>query len=135
MKKGSQTLCDCGHVATSNGFSTGYGIDKDGHKICFSCCGEHDREHLLSMKVGDRWALYLCEEDNGKLPKRYYVSNWPGSLKIRCGTPRVGRHNIAGTRNDVWFIVGSGDERSFFHGTQYGHNSQICHIQKVKPWI
>ena len=45
--KGKETLCDCGHIAVSNGFSTGYGTDKAGKRHCFACCGENDKKELL----------------------------------------------------------------------------------------
>lgn len=109
---------------------TGYAKTPDGLKICYACCGRNDKANLLQMKVGDRTALYLISEPSEKWPYRqFYVTNWPSSLKIPVGAPNdYSRHNIAGKRYDVWFLL----EGAFFHGVQYGVNTQICHIQRTK---
>ena len=118
----SKVVCaDCGKECIPDGCTTGYGIDKDDRKICFACCGENDRKRL---ETDDRIDLYLTKNDAGE----YTVSNWPGTLKIRCGTPRKGRHNIARTRYDVWFKAGGHE----WHGVQYGENTQIVRCQKLK---
>jgi hypothetical protein len=68
-----------------------------------------------------RAVLYLCE--SGRL------TNWPGSLQFRAHAMKEGRHNIAGTRIDVWFI---GPDGARWHGTQYGEWTQLCHCRRVK---
>lgn len=143
---------DCGEVKplhTSGG--TGYGITTRGKrqvKICYECCGKRDRKY---METSDRIMLYLSKIDHGggycALDRKdehirrtsyakyletnshhWEVSNWPGTLKFRC-QEKKGRHNIAGTRHDVWFTDHQGNE---WWGVQYGEWTQICHCRKLK---
>jgi hypothetical protein len=127
-----KVIChDCGKVIEPpDNFSTGYGIDQDGHKVCFNCCGKRDRKELFDAKPGDKFVFYLIEKKNETTGQtEYYVTNWPASLKIKLhATPRKGRHNIAGRRLDVWFIQNGKN----FHGTQYGENSQLLYTKCVK---
>jgi hypothetical protein len=98
---------------------TGYATDNNGNKICYACCGENDLKALQQSKPGERFVHYLSSG---------MVTNWPGTLKIKPDHSRQSRHNIAGTRLDVWFTVNS----QRFHGVQYGSNSQILRITRVK---
>lgn len=97
---------------------TGYGMDKDGKIVCYDCCGHQDRLDLKNL-------------DKGKKVLHYYdgknVTNWPGTMKIKPFATRNGKHNIAGTRTDVWFVF----EGNNYHGVNYGNNSQILHIKKT----
>ncbi len=114
---------DCGqekiHV---DSFTTGYGIDKQGRKVCYSCCGKRDS---TDMSATGRAVLYLTEEG----PEGAVVSNWPGTLKFRVRYKRIGSHNVAGRRVDVWFTDSDGRE---WHGINYGHNSQLCHCRRLR---
>ena len=114
---------DCGqekiHV---DSFTTGYGIDKQGRKVCYSCCGKRDS---TDMSATGRAVLYLTEEG----PEGAVVSNWPGTLKFRVRHKRVGSHNLARRRVDVWFADSDGRE---WHGINYGHNSQLCHCRRLR---
>ena len=114
---------DCGqekiHV---DSLTTGYGIDKQGRKVCYSCCGKRDS---ADMSATGRAVLYLTEEG----PEGAVVSNWPGTLKFRVRYKRVGSHNLAGRRVDVWFTDSDGRE---WHGINYGHNSQLCHCRRLR---
>jgi len=125
----------CGKECLSDGFGTGYGIDsKTNQKICYDCCGKQDYKFLDEMKVGDKALFYLrvnkrsfdffgkqCTEES------YEVINWPGTMRISANG-KIGKHNIAGIRRDVWFYR-NGKE---FHGIQYGNYSEICHIRRNK---
>jgi len=112
---------DCGlekvHI---DSHTTGYGIDKQGCLVCYSCCGKRD---WADMSATGRAVLYLTEEGAGGM----VVSNWPGTLKFRVHHMRTGSHNLAGQRVDVWFIDLDGRE---WHGVNYGHNSQLCHCRR-----
>lgn len=119
MKQGDKTVCDCGHTAISNGFSTGYGTF-NGHTYCFECCGKHDKQRMIE---DGRMVLYLSLKDG-----KWTVSNWPGTLVFPCRV-RKGSHNIAGSRYDVWF---SGPDNTYWHGVQYGENTQLCHCKRNK---
>lgn len=99
--------------------STGYGTNKEGEKICFKCCGINDSKELKELKNGEKMCLYLS---NGM------VINWPSTLQIKPYYTKNGRHNIAGTRQDVYFT----HEGERFHGVQYGNMSDILHVKKIK---
>ena len=119
---------DCGkekiHV-NPNGFGgTGYGIIREGgieKKVCYDCCGKRESE---SMRDTGRAVLYLTERADGAV-----VTNWPGVLKFRVRHKRVGSHNLAGRRVDVWFTDSDGRQ---WHGVNYGHNSQTCHCRRLR---
>ena len=128
------TMCKKHFVHTDN-LTTGYGVDKDGNKVCFSCCGYEDKaEMILTGKA----VLYLTKTDEDvplssmglqPLKKRYYVTNWPGTYKTHCTYHKKGRHNMAGSRYDVWF---TGPDGLPWWGVQYGENTQICHCKRIK---
>ena len=103
---------------TEGSFTSGYGLDKDNNKICYSCCALDDIEY---MKNNKKTYLYLNTTDKT-------LSNWPGSLKIKLNHIRIGRHNIAGKRYDTWFKFAGKN----WHGVTYGDNTQICHCSVVK---
>jgi hypothetical protein len=124
---------------------TGYGIDKDDNKVCYACCGKQDHEH---MEKGLPICLYLSgdirpgQEDRtvGQtqlwnpgmqrtewVPK-WILSNWPGSLEIPIYMVKVGRHNIARVRYDIWFRFAGHN----WHGVMYGNDTQICHCKTIK---
>ena len=104
--------------------TTGYGTDKRGRKVCFACCAIADREY---MRKNGKIDLYLVHAKNPISQQTWEVTNWPGTLRFPCASPRKGRHNIAGTRYDVWFDC-DGDT---WHGVQYGEYTQVCHCSKV----
>ena len=97
----------------------GYGVRPNGDKVCYPCCGHEDFKELMNLTKGQKVIHYLTERG---------VENWPGSLIIRPYKRKRGKHNIAGTREDVWFEL----DGKKFHGVQYGDFSQICHITTVR---
>jgi hypothetical protein len=108
-------------IMTSGG--TGYGRDpKTNRMVCYECCGKRDAEE---MKTAKRFTLYLSIDKENGLAK---VTNWPGTLSMKVREMRTGRHNIAGSRCDVWFYSPDG---SLWHGVQYGEWTQICHCQRI----
>ena len=100
-------------------FTTGYARTDNG-KVCFDCCAKQDKEYMRATGHID---LYLVDDQT--LPR---VTNWPGTLSIPCTGVKIGNHNIAGRRYDVWFAF----EGYWWHGVQYGHNTQVCHCKKTK---
>lgn len=116
-------------IQTNGG--TGYGLDKDGNKICYECCAIRDR---AEMDRDGKITLYLTYETfklDGKtvlLCGSAKVTNWPGTLEYK-GYVTKGKHNIAGSRYDVWFTDHDGKK---WHGVQYGENTQICHCKRLK---
>ena len=114
------TCSQCGKTKTHESeISTGYGTDKDGNKVCFDCCGLNDAKELDGLQKGQKAIQYW----NGEA-----ITNWPGTLVIKPYYKTKGRHNIAGTREDIYFRFNGNN----FHATQYGNNSQIAHIRKIK---
>lgn len=105
----------------------GYGHDNTGHRICYACCGLRDARQ---MRETGKAVLYLVERENragGASYRSYHVTNWPGTLDRPVKARRVGRHNIAGKRYDVWFTF----EGAEWHGVTYGDNTQLCHCKRI----
>lgn len=116
---------DCGHakpLATEGAAGTGYArVGKDdADMICYECAGVREERDLLAKGKG---YLYLTSEGNA-----HKLTNWPGTISIRIGYVRTGRHNMAGRRYDLWFNWKGRD----WHGVQYGDNTQICHVRALK---
>lgn len=109
---------------------TGYG-EYNGQKHCYDCCAEFDKETMTSE---GKITLYLTCEPSHFMKREHgrktegKVSNWPGTLSFRAYTT-VGKHNIAGTRYDVWFTDHTGAK---WYGVTYGENTQICHCRRLK---
>ena len=125
---------DCGaekiHVNPNDCGGTGYGIVREGgieKKVCYACCAERDR---ADMTARGRAVLYLTAATGATgVWTNYVVTNWPGTLKMTVQYSRVGRHNLAGSRHDVWF---TGPDGARWHGVQLGDNSQICRCRRLK---
>jgi len=114
-------ILECGHPPSAHSeHTTGFGVAKDGKRLCWECCATEDKE---AMRATGRATLYLTGKDGG-----YTVGNWPGALKIHVQEFRKGHHNMAGVRYDVWFLF----EGTPWHGIQYGDMTQIVHCRKVK---
>ena len=107
----------CSNILKTTGIGAGYARDSKNNKICYECCAKEDKKNLLNLPKKEKYMLYLSGD---------YVTNWPGTLKFKV-RPKIGRHNIAGVRRDVWFNIGEKE----FHGTQYGNNSEICYIERI----
>jgi hypothetical protein len=123
MKVGEITHCDCGHdVVYDGGCTAGYGVDREGKKICNACCGENDKREL---ERGFQVVLYLSKDNKGQ----YKVTSWPGTFSI-LPTYVKSREVWAGycgsiDRTDVWFSVG----RFKFWGFIQGDNQ--CFMPRV----
>lgn len=144
---------DCGRLLTrpAQPGGTGFGtipkaddpefMTKDGNVlpnmvICYDCCGKRDLYSLQRAQPGDKFTFYLTKEKNGNGYRPngcWIVTNWPGTWK-QVVFPKFGSHNFAGIRRDVWFSVADPDsgERKYFHGVQYGDDSEICRVQCIK---
>lgn len=138
----------CGQTEPRTPDARIFGTYADGRKDCEMCIAEHDRKQMVET---GRAVLYLSFPRNprigrgmsrqaqlglGYLDHNYgevTVSNWPGSLKFKL-YPRVkvGQHNMAGRRYDVWF---PGPDGFVWHGTQFGDMTQICHCKRTKERI
>lgn len=132
---------ECGEIKPVNPEGgTGYGLDPEDHKICYACCGKKDRER---MERGKPMCLYLSRNNKSSGSQAqiwdrihhtttadmvWHITNWPGTLDIPIYLVKIGRHNIAGVRRDVWFHYAGKD----WHGVQYGNNTEIVHCKVVK---
>lgn len=128
LRKQNRFRCvDCSEIKPVNGQGgTGYAITKSGY-VCYACCAVRDRER---METESRMTLYLTNrKSDAKRWPEYQVGNWAGTLAIPVSEFRHGRHNMAGSRVDVWFRDHTGRE---WHGVQYGDNTQIVHCRKLK---
>jgi hypothetical protein len=115
---------DCGGRITTNPLAcggVGYGVDSKGRKICYDCCGKRDCAEMIET---GRFSLYLSVRDGKPI-----VTNWPGSLVFSVSFIRKGRHNWAGTREDVWF---TGPDGRNWWGVCIGGNSTICRCRRLR---
>jgi len=116
---------DCGeekvHVNPSGCGGTGYATGPNGEKVCYDCCGKRDR---ADMRERGRAVLYLTVREG-----KHVVSNWPGTLTLPVKAYRKGRHNIAGSRETVWF---DGPDGRKWWGVCYGDNTQLCHCKRLR---
>ena len=120
----AKLICaECGKEIQRDGVMCGYGRTVDGKILCYDCCAKHTEKEFDSLPQGEKTYLYLVSK-NGDL----YVTDWTGRFSIPVYRHRKGRHNIAGTRTDVWFSRYG----KKYHGVNYGEFSQICHIKQVK---
>ena len=114
--------------APSGTCGTGYAVNsKTNRKTCYQCMAEVDRQY---MRKHGKIVLYLVEpsKDPSVSMKKWKVTNWPGTLVFPRVSVSSGRHNIARTRQDVWFMF----EGLEWHGVQYGEFSQLVHCRKTK---
>lgn len=121
---------ECGHPATHPSIGTaGYGRDLSGARLCYDCCAIGDR--LAMIETGKATLYLVTETDSGQ---RHYrsVTNWSGSLRFDGVNFQVGRHNIARRRYDLDF---RGPDGHWWHGTQYGDNTQIMHCKRTKATV
>jgi len=110
-------ICDCGHTESEHSeFTRGYGIDKDGKTMCYTCCAESDKR---AMRKTGKYPLYFTGKE---------VTNWPGSLRLAVVSTRESRHNWGLKRIDFWFNF----EGQPWHGYTIGENTQIAHCKRNK---
>ena len=135
-----KVICSqCGKECIGDGVGTGYGKNRKGEKFCYECCGKNDLAELENLKIGERVCQYLHIENqikgckyrggycNSHWGESYEIRNWPGTLKIKA-YGNIGYHNMAYVQRNVWFNIG--DKK--YHGVQYGNDSEICYIKRIK---
>lgn len=113
---------DCGETKpVKRDGGTGYARTNRG-KVCYQCCAVRDAKYMT--KTG-AIVLYLTANPAG----HKQVTNWPGTLILPINAYRIGRHNMAGKREDVWF---TGPDGKRWHGVNYGDFSQILRCKRVR---
>ncbi len=122
------TCTDCKqHKTHTDEHTTGYAtFGGSNAKVCFACCGLRDAAYMA--KHGKNTMYLTLKQLPGDNFKSWQVTNWPGTLAITVSMRRKGRHNIAGCRYDVWFRFQGRD----WHGVQYGDNTQLCRVKRLK---
>jgi hypothetical protein len=103
--------------------------------VCYGCCAELDQEYMIEHGA---ITLYLTNVRqhralgwrNGQWSGD--VSNWPGSLCYPNRNVKMGGHNWAGRRYDVWFI---GPDLYRWHGVRYGDDTEILHCRRTKEYV
>lgn len=124
------TIFDCTrcgqHIEHTDTLTTGYGTNAQGEKVCFVCCGILDKAKMHDTGKATGYLVKTTDQSNLPLWK---VTNWPGTLSYTVKYQRKGHHNIARTRQDVWFEDEHGHN---WHGVQYGNMTQLCHCKRLK---
>ncbi len=93
---------------------------------CYQCCANSERARLIETGRG---MLYLLNESGSVAgPRDWHLGDWAGKLQFPVTSIRKGAHNMARTRYDVTFI---GPDGKPWRGTQYGENTQICHVRRI----
>ena len=124
----------CGrNIEHTDNITTGYGVDKNDNKVCFGCCASSDIKDLLELKPGECFYGYLTQQvyndPCGASYKKWFVSNWPNSLKIPCVHTKTGRHNWSGKRLDAWFWIGDKKYWVFNFSPDW---QECCTVKRVK---
>ena len=91
-----------------------------GEVICYECCGIEDKEWILNLPLGGKTSILYWNDRE--------LSNWPGTLKIVPNYKKISKTNWGLTRTDMWFML----EGKTYHAKHIGHNTQICHVQRIK---
>ena len=95
----------------------GYGINKSGNKICYSCCAEEDKKQ---MNETGQIILYFNQG---------CISNWPGTLRFIATGYNYSKNNWGCQRQDVWFNF----NEFVWHGVNLGDNDILrCKRTKKK---
>lgn len=121
-------LLDCGHEPSPHSdFTTGYGLDAEGKRYCYSCCADRERKRMVET---GKATLYLTIDKGAHYT--YAVTDWPGLLSFPARYVRRGTHNIARTRLDFEF---TGPDGYRWVGVQYGADTQIAHCRRTKQAV
>lgn len=117
-------LLDCGHTPSEHSENTtGTAHTSDDKEICWTCAALGELGRML--KTG-KATLYWSKHAS---PVGWRVTNWPSSLMFDHVRATTGKHNIGGTRDDVWFV---GPDGYIWHGVQIGQWNQILHARRTK---
>ena len=143
VNHGKPKCADCGGLLppkNPDGISPGYariGNGKRPRKICYKCCAERDKKW---MRKHGRIDLYLTIADLSTAPSfnmwvRHrpgsYISNWPGTLRFPVSSIRRGYHNRARWQYHTHFAF----EGYWWHGVQFGDNTQVIHCRRTKQEV
>lgn len=120
-------MSTCNHPQISDGCTTGYAVLPSGERVCYDCAAQIELADLLIHGNG---YLYLSNNCAGKGTWHgWQVSNWTGKICAHVVAVTRGRHNIARSRYDAWFVL-PGDD-CLWHGVNIG-DSQILRCRRTK---
>lgn len=100
--------CGAEALREENSITTGFAHVREGgreFRICYECAATRERADMVAT---GRAFLYVTREvyarhPNGAESARYWVTNWPGTLRFRAHFISTGRHNIARTVHTLHF--------------------------------
>ena len=104
---------------------TTYGIDDDGHKHCYACCGDRDRK---SMAETGRFTGYVILDGYGN---PYKVTNWPGTLRFVVDYSIARNHNWCGV-DQVYIWFGGPEGRLWLGRWVRSRESEIVRCKRLK---
>ena len=120
---------------------TGYGVDKDGNKVCFECCGANDEKTL--EETGKLFGYLICDSSGlmtdsagrASMKRQRAIwtgisgtfTNWPGTLRIKTGAIKRSVNNFGAERLDFWFTW----KGNKYHGVNVGDN-QCATVKRVE---
>ena len=87
------------------------------------------------MAIGDKTMLYLVKNTEFvartcgvQQHNEFWLSNWPGTLKIPIYGIHVGHHNWELNRYDMWFKFGGLE----FWGLKIGDDHDCVTVKRIK---
>jgi hypothetical protein len=83
-----------------------------------------------AMRENGQYLFYLLDNQDKTClyNERFSIVNYNNSVVFNNIWVKKGKHNFAGTRYDAWFVF----EGYWWHGVNYGENSQLIHCKKTK---
>ena len=119
------TCYKCGRkINHVSNLTTGYGLTKNNHKVCYECCAIDDVEYMCD---NGKITLYLDETIGSK--NYQTVCNWPGTLRFNIYSVSRKKTNWGLWRTDFKF---AGPDGHVWWGYQIGENTQIAHCKRTK---
>ena len=129
----------CKRVCLIDGLGTGYAVNAERTLLtCYECSARFDLDY---MQTHERCTmLYLTSEDDvsvgGGPRKRWFVSNWPGSLKIGCFSHYASKGSGFGGDypvHDAWFWLDMSNGTRTLWWMRVKGNMDCGVARRIKP--
>jgi len=109
-------LLDCGHeVSPHTEHTTGYGVDKDGRKLCYDCCARGDREYMARE---GKITAYLS--DDGKR-----ITTWSGNPLMTVSRESIGSAGGFARSAKITRVWAVDEQGNWWHGRGPGRGMYI----------